>query len=881
MAEYSVHHHVDELINLLNIRETDTVGADVYADMLIESSQKPRVPSSFPMLQIRKKVSEKAPERLKFLEKYEELKNSHTVGLNRFVCFLSELCDDQDTLEFLRENEEKARASTIVEESYETFNIDHTNLPLPDLDELKDELRKAQGTTRIFKEIHLVAPQKKRVITVPDQPDWLFTRSGLTMDYVHDIAGHTDEDLPVLGSLPLTSQEKLVIADLLFLLEGVEGSYILPKPLSTKYSNKEFTVDSSLDPSLSELTQRILPLCSYYSTVVRFIEEKSAYEYGLVNHALAAAMRSLIKDYNLLVAQLEHENRQGRLALQKLWFYLQPTIKTFEILASIANSINNGKCIGDTVLTLLHEMTSGFAGDSKSQELCLFLTQAACAPYFEILEMWIYKGIINDPYEEFFVVENEEVNKEKSYNEYWEQNYVIRKDRTPVFLVQVVQEVLNTGKYLNVVRQCGRDVKCPYAEEMIYTLNEKGYFDQIEKAHNYASKVLLNLLMEEQELMARLRSMKHYFLLDKGDFIVQFMDMTEEEMKQPYKNISRRRMETLLELALRTSTANVDPFKDDLRIQFQETDLISQLYDILKAMRSSPIECNLSGLESFSFNYNVKWPLTLVLNRKALMLYQLLFRQLFYCKHVERQLCNLWLQNKCVKLPPSKGYTAAFALRQRMLNFVQNLEYYLMVEVIEPNWHIFLNKMETVSNIDDVLLHHGDFLHNCLKEGMMTNVDLLRIIHKLMVVCITFCNRIRRFNESLEGLPEKSWLTLTNSLQATNPEDPQKYKISKKVVAKAMDEESTEHLGTVISMFEANFNKLLTELMVYMIHGNGEHSLLCRLNFNGFYTNHCSTFGKFLNSDGTFSFERSGPSQRASNSERSNFPGLFSSHLSS
>lgn len=39
---------------------------------------------------------------------------------------------------------------------------------------------------------------------------------------------------------------------------------------------------------------------------------------------------------------------------------------------------------------------------------------------------------------------------------YWEQNYVVRKDRTPIFLALVVQEVLNTGKYLNVVRLCGK-----------------------------------------------------------------------------------------------------------------------------------------------------------------------------------------------------------------------------------------------------------------------------------------------------------------------------------------------------------------------------------------------------------------------------------------
>ena len=61
------------------------------------------------------------------------------------------------------------------------------------------------------------------------------------------------------------------------------------------------------------------------------------------------------------------------------------------------------------------------------------------------------------------------------------------------------------------------------------------------------------------------RSIKHYFLLDKGDFIVQFMDMTEDEMRQNIENIIPTWLETLLELALRTSTTNTDQFKDQLR----------------------------------------------------------------------------------------------------------------------------------------------------------------------------------------------------------------------------------------------------------------------------------------------------------------------------
>lgn len=44
-----------------------------------------------------------------------------------------------------------------------------------------------------------------------------------------------------------------------------------------------------------------------------------------------------------------------------------------------------------------------------------------------------------------------------------------------------------------------------------------------------------------------------------------------------------------------------------------------------------------------------------------------------------------------------RRFAAAFALRQRMLNFVQNIQYYMMFEVMEPTWHIMENNLKTVS----------------------------------------------------------------------------------------------------------------------------------------------------------------------------------------
>jgi gamma-tubulin complex component 2 len=54
--------------------------------------------------------------------------------------------------------------------------------------------------------------------------------------------------------------------------------------------------------------------------------------------------------------------------------------------------------------------------------------------------------------------------------------------------------------------------------------------------------------------------------MDQGDFFVHFMDLTEEELRKPVEDITPTRLEALLELALRMSTANTDPFKDDLKV---------------------------------------------------------------------------------------------------------------------------------------------------------------------------------------------------------------------------------------------------------------------------------------------------------------------------
>ncbi|KAM9052526.1 gamma-tubulin complex component 2 isoform 1-T4 [Megaptera novaeangliae] len=875
MSEFRIHHDVNELLSLLRVHGGD--GAEVYIDLL-QRNRTPYVTTTVSAHSAKVKIAEFSRTPEDFLKKYDELKSKNTRNLDPLVYLLSKLTEDRETLQYLQQNaKERAElAAGAAASSTASFGAPAaaSKISMQELEELRKQLGSVatgptwQQSLELTRKMLRDKQNKKNLgQRLPVFPAWVYERPMLLGDFLTGSGASMDVAVPI-GTLPLAAQEAAVVEDLLYVLVGVDGRYVTAQPLTGRQS-RTFLVDPSLDLSIRELVSRVLPAASSYSTVTRaafprrFVEEKSSFEYGQVNHALAAAMRTLVKEYLILVTQLEQLQRQGLLSLQKLWFHIQPAMRTVDILASLATSVDKGECVGGSTLSLLHDRSFSYTGDSQAQELCLYLTTAASVPYFEILEKWIYRGIIDDPYSEF-MVEEHELRKEKiqeDYNDkYWDQRYTVVPRQIPSFLQKMAGKALSTGKYLNVVRECGHDVTCPVAKEVIYTLKERAYVEQIEKAFNYASKVLLDFLMEEKELVARLRSIKRYFLMDQGDFFVHFMDLTEEELKKPVDDITPTRLEALLELALRMSTANTDPFKDDLKIDLMPHDLITQLLRVLaietkqeKAMvHADPTELTLSGLEAFSFDYVVKWPLSLIINRKALTRYQMLFRHMFYCKHVERQLCNVWISNKTAKqysLHSAKWFAGAFTLRQRMLNFVQNIQYYMMFEVLEPTWHVLEKSLRSASNIDDVLGHHTSFLDSCLKDCMLTNPELLRVFSRLMSVCVMFTNCMQRFTQSMKLDSELGHLTLEHGTmrgpptEAERAEERARKELARKCLAEHVDApQLASSFEATISKFDKNFSAhlldLLARLSIYSTSDceHGMASVISRLDFNGFYT---------------------------------------------
>lgn len=779
------------------------------------------------------------------------------------------------------------------------------------------------------------------------------------------------KDAPMAGTMSLKLQESAIIEDILFTMMGIEGTYIsivtpsaAPQDLDMEYIHKEFKTDESLDPSLRDLVSRILPLASIYLSLEAFVELHSRFEYGYVSHALCAAIRNLLKEYLILIAQLENQFRSSPdFTLQKLWYYIQPTMQTLSSLDILVGVIREAgkktepddeieallnpkegiplECKGGSILAIIAAGMFNMSGDPVTKKLYGFLLNKASVPYINMLESWIHKGEIRDPYEEFMIVKSRKVSKEnikEDFNDaYWEQRYTIRENYVPSFLVPLKSKILLAGKYLNVIRECGihlsqadRSASAtvhPSAStnvlernDILAALSGGRLVDTIEDAYQYANKKLLDLLLKDKQLLGRLRSMKRYFFLDQSDYFTHFLDLASAELKRPSKEVSLNKLQSLMDLALRnpSSVTVNDIFKEDLKVDLSHLSLVDQLLRIIHVgglgqgqalqdqgqgqilgnervdSRASSYKIRshsragsgihqqqgsndswhdenvvegrdngtksgistgglssmdgimmstaelptqsrgpLAGIDALTLDYSVKFPLSLVISRKALTKYQLLFRHLLYLKHGEQVLCATWTEhaksivwkNTSPELKQWRG--RVYSLRGRMLTFVQQFAYYVCSEVLEPNWRELASKLSKVSTVDQVLQIHSDFLDTCLNECMLTNSKLLRIYSKLMSTCIKFTNYTDRFTRALMAMENQ----LDEETAAMAPSN-QVQQIEQAM--KRLNEFEDGFIYHIKLLIEALNFYSATETVQYLC-------LVVRLDYNQFYANQTTT----------------------------------------
>ncbi|OQV12204.1 Gamma-tubulin complex component 2 [Hypsibius exemplaris] len=569
----------------------------------------------------------------------------------------------------------------------------------------------------------------------------------LSADFLETSSSARKNFAPI-GALPVHVQEAIMLKELLAVLQGQSKDYIYVLPLDNPMGTCTFGLDDSLDAAVKHYVLELLPIASLYSKIARFIDGGDENSCGMVMHAFLFGLRQFLREYKRFLTDREDASRTGQLTIQQLYHHILPLFDSFQSLdavidVSVADSVRGG-----ALLSLLQDRIVRFARTKEVEQLLLELTKAAAKPFLHMLSQWMHEGTFEDPYGEFMIA----TPKQRRPNEtarrmhdasYWERRYKLVPEMVPSFLLPFTDKILRSGKYLNIIHQCGHSIRDQEAPVLQFNLNSRYYEAEVERAFLHASGRLLHLMLDSENLMPKLRTFKHFFLLDRDDFLPDFFVYAADDLRLPVSAVDKGKLLELFDDAVKTSVLNGNPYKGMMTPTVRGSDLLLLIHNTSEPGSSSSNSDRRKEsvvLNCFTMDCQIKFPLCLIINDQAKQ-YQILFQHLFRLKVVEWNLTQLW--TSCVNSTNAAYTILCSSFIHQMLEFIKSLQHYFSGEVIEPYWAQMMVKIRAAKTFDEVFEEHNEFITSCSKDCMLTSPDILRLMYKLLDNCGSNCSTLQ------------------------------------------------------------------------------------------------------------------------------------------
>ena len=360
-------------------------------------------------------------------------------------------------------------------------------------------------------------------------------------------------------------------------------------------------------PTHMKLALRLAELGYLYNRVNSFCEQTQAKdethsELGLVGQSLITALRNELTEYYRLLSILEAQLKSGMmgLTLHQLSVYTMEPMERMKLLATIVKTC--GRLRGGALISAIY----GFLhhGDPILSSTVQALLTTVCKPMYTMILKWIFDGILEDPFTEFFIAANPKINDESRL---WHDKYSIRRSMIPKFMgLSLGKKILATGKGLNFLRSvCKEDCPIPRKESVMNRLHGLSadllfseptgncLHEAIEHCYRETSSLVLDTMFRRYKLMDHVSAMRKYLLLGQGDLIRYLLELLDEELNQPAANLYPHNLAGILESAIRATNT-----------QFEDPDILERL-----DVRLLDVQPGDTGWDVFSLDYKVQGPI--------------------------------------------------------------------------------------------------------------------------------------------------------------------------------------------------------------------------------------------------------------------------------
>jgi len=146
-------------------------------------------------------------------------------------------------------------------------------------------------------------------------------------------------------------------------------------------------------------------------------------------------------------------------------------------------------------------------------------------------------------------------------------------------------------------------------------------------------------------------------------------------------------------------------------------------------------------------SYEVDAPIDLVLLTDDFDRYSALFRFLFLVKRVQTRLQKAWsgvMRTREAERERINRLMPVYALRAKMQFFIDNLQYYLLEDVIEVQFNLLMNKLNESEDFDTVHQAHEEYISQLAKQCFLHARVVSSSLYSIFDICFDFCKLLSR-----------------------------------------------------------------------------------------------------------------------------------------
>lgn len=231
-------------------------------------------------------------------------------------------------------------------------------------------------------------------------------------------------------------------------------------------------------------------------------------------------------------------------------------------------------------------------------------------------------------------------------------------------------------------------------------INVANYEKFVDCVKSFLSERLSEISVNQADLIHQLKLIKEFYMLGRGELFLEFIKKTNHISKSQISENSVRDIVKAFESAA-LSVGVVDELD-----KFTLT-IPKQSFDDEDSQEGGYIQ-------QITLNYKITWPLQLLFSPLMLERYNTIFRFLLQVKQTQYELDMIWCKQREEYKVNHNKTNISISLRNQLMFFIHNLQYYIQVDVIESQYSILMNSVSLTNDFEDLKRAHDVFQTNIL-----------------------------------------------------------------------------------------------------------------------------------------------------------------------